>query len=48
MRRKMRRPGRTRPTIKPVLKTYRRGGMGNGRKNLVHRGEIIIKSPFGN
>jgi len=45
MRRKMRRPKKT---TKPVLKTYRRGGMGNGKRNLVHRGEIIIKSPFGN
>jgi len=37
---------KTLPT-RPVMKGYRRGGVGQGRSALVHRGEIIMKNPFG-
>jgi len=33
--------------IRPVMRGYRRGGVGQGRSALVHRGEIIMKNPFG-
>lgn len=36
-------PGPTRP----VLKGYRRGGVGQGRHALVHKGEVIMRNPFG-
>ncbi len=32
-------------TTKP-MRSYRSGGMGTGARALVHKGEMIIKSPF--
>ena len=34
------RPGPTRP----VIRGYRRGGVGMGRHALVHKGEVIMKN----
>ncbi len=37
------RPGPTRP----VIRGYKRGGVGMGRSALVHKGEVIMRNPFG-
>ncbi len=33
-------------TTKPVYRTLQNGGVGNGRRTLVHKGEIIIRNPY--
>ena len=34
-----------RKTTKPVRYTYLRGGQGQGKRSLVHKGELIITNP---
>ena len=34
-----------RKTVKPVRYTYLRGGQGQGKRSLVHKGELIISNP---
>jgi len=47
MKRRGKRKRKPAPT-RPVIKGYRRGGVGEGRSALVHRGEVIMRNPFGN